>query len=473
MKKIINIIALAVLAVCFSACEKYLDKLDNPNLVVEPPLNGLLAKATYETGINSYRIGYNVSYLAQYLASNSQGSDGDIYNPVNYSTTWTNLYSAMMNISEMNKMAAEKGATLHLGVGKILMAYHLNMLITAFGDVPFSEAFQGQELLTPKFDDQETLHATCLQLLEEGLTELNKAGPSLNLGETSDVIHKGDVEAWKKTANALKARFLNQLSKTASYNADNILTTLSDAYESNSDDATLTEFVDGDPYGSPWNQVAYNNTVLLLDGWLSTNVVNAMNGNTYGVFDPRLPLIATITKFGDYRGTRNGAGRVGSGTDDEESYLSVEGFYSGSKAPVQLVTFSEMKFIEAEAAFRNSDKETAYNAYLDGIEVNMDKVGVSTGDKQTYMNNAAVAVGKDNITLELIFKEKYVAMLLNPEAWVDARRFDYEYKDFELPLNAALSTFIRRLAYPDVELSRNGPNVPSVSGLDEKLWWDQ
>lgn len=473
MKKIFNIALLGVLALSFSACEKYLDKLDNPNLVVDPPLNGMLTKVTYEMGMNVYRLGYNVSYLVQYQASSSQGSDGDIYNPVNYSTTWTNFYSAMMNISEMNKKATEQGATLHLGVGKILMAYHLNLLINTFGDVPFSEAFQGQELLTPKFDDQESLHAVCIQLLDEGLIELNKTGASLNLGVANDVIHKGDVDAWKKTANALKARFLNQLSKTGSYNAGSILTTLNSAYKGNADDATLTEFVDGAPYGSPWNQVAYNNTVLLLDGWLSTNIVNAMNEITYGLFDPRLPLIATITKFGDYRGTRNGAGRIGSGTDDEESYLSMEGFYSKSKAPVQLVTFSEMKFIEAEAAFRDGDKETAYNAYLDGIEANMDKIGVATGDKQDYLTDASVAVGKDNITLALIFKEKYVAMFLNPEAWVDARRFDYQYKDFQLPLNAALGTFIRRLAYPDVERSRNGPNVPAIDGLDEKLWWDQ
>ncbi len=59
-----------------------------------------------------------------------------------------------------------------------------------------------------------------------------------------------------------------------------------------------------------------------------------MNGTTYGVFDPRLPLIASITKFGDYRGTRNGAGRIGSGTDSEESYLWVEGFFILNPMPL-------------------------------------------------------------------------------------------------------------------------------------------
>ncbi|MGN6436533.1 MAG: SusD/RagB family nutrient-binding outer membrane lipoprotein [Agriterribacter sp.] len=469
MKKVINIIMLGVLALSFSACEKYLDKLENPNLVSKPPINPLLARATFQTSINQYNLGYNVSYLTQYLASSSQGSDADIYNEVDYSNTWSNFYSTMMNIVQMNKLAAETGAYRHLGIGKILLAFNINMLTNAFGDVPYTDALKGLEMLTPGFDDQQSVHAASLQLLDEGITELGRTDVLVEVDPANDVIHGGDVEAWIKTANALKARFLNQLSKTGSYDATAILTTLEGAYESNSDDAALTAF-DG---LSPWNSVAVDNANLNLDGWLSTNIVNAMNGTTYGVFDPRLPLIATITQFNDYRGTRNGAGRIGTGTDDEESYLSTTGFYSKGGAPLQLVTFAEMKFIEAEAAYRASDKETAYNAYLAGIDASMDKIGVSAVDKQAYLNDPVVKVGKDNITLKLIAKEKYVAMMLNVESWVDMRRFDYDYEGFELPLNAALPGFIRRLAYPAVEISRNGPNVPSISGLDEKLWWDQ
>jgi hypothetical protein len=201
--------------------------------------------------------------------------------------------------------------------------------------------------------------------------------------------------------------------------------------------------------------------------------VDALNGTTFGVFDPRLPKIATLTKFGDYRGTPNGAGRIGTGTDNEESYLSLDGFYSKNGAPLLIVTYSEMKFIEAEAAFRSHDLHRAYTAYLEGIKSHMDKLGVAEADRDTYVNNPVVSVGEANITLDLIFKEKYVAMFLNPEAWVDARRFDYQYKDFDLPEGAALSTFIRRLAYPTVEISRNGANVPGISGLDERLSFDK
>jgi hypothetical protein len=343
------------------------------------------------------------------------------------------------------------------------------MLINAFGDAPFSEALQGQQLLVPKFDKQADLHATTLQLLDEGITELKKTGSAYNLDAASDVIHSGKSSAWIKTAYALKARFLNQLSKKATYNAANVLAALAGAYTANSDDAMLTAF-DG---RSPWNEVSYNNTTLNLDGWLSKQFVDALNGATFGIFDPRLRKIASITKFGDYRGTANGAGRIGTGTNQEESYLWIEGFYSRGNAPLLLVTYAEMKFIEAEAAMSAGNKPRAYAAYIEGIKAHMDKLGVSEADKLTYVNNPSVSVGEANITRDLIFKEKYVAMFLNPEAWVDARRFNYQYKNFKLPQGAVLNTFIRRLAYPTVETSRNGANVPNVGKLDERLAFDE
>jgi hypothetical protein len=130
-----------------------------------------------------------------------------------------------------------------------------------------------------------------------------------------------------------------------------------------------------------------------------------------------------------------------------------------------------MKFIEAEATFA-TDKARSYQAYLDGIKANMQKIGVPQGEMDAYLTNPAVAVGVAAFTKDLIFKEKYVAMFLQPEAWVDARRFNYQYKDFSLPFNVVLSDYVRRMAYPNTELDRNGENVPSVT-MTDKLWWDQ
>jgi len=469
LKKIIYRALLPVLILTITGCKKgYLDiNQSNPNQTDNPPINALLANVTYETGINVYRAGYFTSYYVQYLASNVISNSTDTYDDVDRSSIWYSIYNILQDSRVMKTLAEQKNAYQHIGVADLTEAMNLSVLISLFGDVPYSEALDKSNL-KPKYDKAQDVYAACLSLIENAITQFNKANPGIILDPANDLIHGGNVAAWIKTAYALKARLLARVSKTSSYSSASILTALSKAYTSNSDDAQVTSFI----ARSPWNQVAYNNTVLLLDGWLSEQFVDALNGDTYGVFDPRLPLIATLTQFGDYRGTENGAGRIGTGTDDEESYLSVNGFYSKSGAPLILMSYAEMKFIEAEAKFA-SDKPGSYQAYLDGIAANMDKIGVPAVDKNAYLANPAVAVGAGAFTKNLLFKEKYVAMFLNPEAWVDARRHDYNYQDFTLPANAVISNFIRRVGYPVTEQTRNGENVPAISGLDQKLWWDQ
>lgn len=469
-KNNLYILSLIFIAFLSGGCKKYLDINQNPNAAEEPPINGLLANVTYSTAYNVYYLGDYTAYYDQYLASSNAGSALDTYDEVSStaSTAWGSIYDELTNLHDMRNIAFQKGLNAYVGVSDILLALHLNMSTNVWGDIPYSEAFQGVDNPTPKFDNQKVLYDSCLQLLDAGIAALQQPDAAGELNGPSDFIHAGSAGAWIKTAHALKARMLNQVSKTAQYNAADVLSEISKAYTSNNDDAQVTTF----QTRNPWAQVALNNAGLNLDGWLSSYFVDATNGATYGVFDPRLPLITDTTKYGDYRGTPNGAGRIGTGTAMEESYIGLNEWYSSTNSPLQIATYAEGLFIKAEAAFRNNDMTTAYNAYLAGITASMNKMGVPADSINNYLANPAVSVGSANITLKLIMKEKYVACFLMTVTWDDLRRFDYSYQGFTLPVNATLSTFIRRMDYPSTEMSRNGANVPSVSRTDH-LWWDQ
>jgi len=102
----------------------------------------------------------------------------------------------------------------------------------------------------------------------------------------------------------------------------------------------------------------------------------------------------------------------------------------------------------------------------------MEKMDIADSAIERYTTDPAIAVGAENLTLPRIMEEKYVAMFLSPVTWDDMRRMDYNYKDFALPKNAVLNTFIRRINYPADEISTNGENVPNVQMTDH-LWWDQ
>jgi len=450
----------------FSSCKKFLDVNENPNQPTTAPLNGLLGTATYSTATNVFNVGNLVSNYTQYIASSNASSPSDIYESVDGSGTWTAIYDNMTDITDMINQATDRSATAYQGVGKIMMAMHLSLLHDVWGDAPYSAAFSLSNL-NPEYDKAETVYQTALTLLDEGIALLKQGPEAVALNNSLDFIHGGNLPAWIRTGYAMKARLLQQVSKSSQYNAGNVIAALDNAYTVNSQDAQVTVF----SVRSPWAQVAVNNAGLLLAGWLSKYFVDAMNGTTFGIADPRLPLITNLTKFGDYRGTRNGAGRVGNGTSNEESVLTTTGWYSSTSSPLMIATYTEMKFIEAEATF-NSDRTRSYNAYLEGIRAHMTKMGVSTANMNTYINSAVVSTGSGALTIKRIMDEKYKAMFLHPTSWTDARRFNYQYTGFQMPLNAVLGTYIRRMDYPSVEVTRNGVNVPDITGLDQRFWWD-
>ena len=464
---ILYIAAFFFLLASVSSCKKYLDINQNPNAGGQPPISGLLTNTTYNTAYDVFSASNYTSYYTQYLSSPNTASDVDIYNVVNPGTTWYRFYNIMTDLYDMRRFAAAKGLNAYMGVADVLMALHLNMATNLWGDMPYSEAFIGVENLTPAFNNQQALFDTAMALLSTGIAELTEA-PKDELPAGNDFIHGGNNAAWIKTAHAIKARMLTQLTKTSDYNADAVIAELQLAYANNDDDAQVTFF----EVRNPWAQVAVNNAGLNLDGWLSSYFIHAADGATYGVFDPRLPLITDTTQYGDYRGTPNGIGRTGTGTENKECYLPVGGWYSSDNSPLQIITYAECKFMEAEADFRKGDKISALAAYLDGIKSNMKKMGIGDTAITRYTSEVAVNAGADNLTLLLILKEKYMACFLSPVTWDDMRRNDYNYKEFMLPQSAVLPTFIRRLSYPVNETSANGANVPVVQ-LTDKLWWDQ
>jgi len=468
MRKITKYILLSLLVFTAGSCKKYLDVNVNPNSPTQPAINGLLTRVTQNAALNVNRVSNITSYYTQYLASPNPSSPTDVYEPIDASSAWTSLYDNMTDAYDLEKIAAEQGATQHQGVAKILLAMDLHLVHNLWGSAPYTEAFTG-EILTPAYNTAEDIFQTCIQLLNDGITLVQAAGATRTIPSASDLIHNGSVDGWVRTAHALKARLLNQLSKTTQYNAANILAEVDASYTPTTKNAFITVF----NVRNPWNQIAVNNASLLLDGWLSSYYVDALDGTTFTYTDPRIPLTASLTQFGDYRGTRNGAGRVGSGTQKDESYISLTGYYSSTSSPQYIISYEEVKFIEAEAAFRSNNKTRAYAAYLEGIRANMNKMGVAAAARDTYVNNAAISVGEANLTLNLIFQEKYKTLYLMPVTWDDARRFDYQYQGFQLPLNAVEATFIRRLVYPAVETSRNGKNVPVQPDVTDKLWWDK
>ncbi|MFZ4262376.1 SusD/RagB family nutrient-binding outer membrane lipoprotein [Sphingobacterium sp. HJSM2_6] len=467
--KLGRISLLAIALASFNSCGDYFDLTDNPNLVQEPPLKALLTTATHKAAFNNYRIASITNSYAQYFASSSAGGDTDTYKTTDNSGTWNNLYYALADLYDFMQKSEEQGAYHHLGVAQLLTAFQLGLVADTWGSAPYSKAFGKEPTLNVAYDTEEELYNAQVELVNKALENFAKTDATQVLSEAEDLINGGDVDLWIKFGQGIKARLLNKISKKSTYNAAAVLAATAASLSSNAEDVGMSTY-DG---VNPWASIARSNLSNTLGGWLSSNFVDHLNGVKYGIEDPRISKITEKTVHDVYVGTRNGEGNVGAAnTVRDECYISLNSPLTSDASPLYIITYAEIKFIEAEAAFRNNNKPLAYTSFLAGVNANMDKLGVSALDRAAYIST--ISVGQANLTLADIFREKYVVTYLSAEAWNDVRRNDYAYKNFQLPVGASLGTeFIRRVAYPADEYTENGSNVPEQPVLSSKLWWDK
>lgn len=475
MKKYINKFCVAVVSmmmlISVQGCNDYFDVGNNPNLVSSPNINNLLSTVTHKTGTISRSYAGFSTYYSQYVASPGVATATDIYDITNQSGNWNSAYYAMADLYDMITVAEESEAYHHLGIGQLLTAHFLDLVTSTWDAGPYDEAFMRVEVLNPAYQSGEELYNIKGDLITQGLSNLARSDSKVALDGNLDMIHGGDIAAWIKTGYGLRARHLNKITKKSSYSPEAVLSALDNSYSSISDDMTMSTFNGR----NPWAQIARDNLGSLLGGWLSEQLVNHMNGTYFGVFDPRLPKITDPTVHDDFIGTKNGAGNRGNvaNTIWDENYISTNSTLSADDSPIYIMTYEELKFVEAEAALRANNPGRAYAAYLEGIKAHMDKLEVPSDERDAYLAEPSVAVGAGSLTLDHIFKEKYVATYLMFEGWNDARRYDYKYEGFSLPENVVLSTFIRRVAVPNDEITRNPDNAPAQVPLDTPLWWDQ
>lgn len=487
-KKYISILASILIVFAFASCENYLggDTNQDPNRVFEDDigLDALLPPILVSTSQAHYNVAFTFSRYAQHISFT-----GDVaQEETSLNGAWTEIYlTSLNNLDVMEQKATEAGASHYLGIAKVMQAYNLSLATNAWEDIPWSNAFEEEEL-SPSYDTQEQIYTDIQTLLDDGIAELQKSPEGDGPGN-DDIIYGGDIDKWIKTAYALKARnAIHMTEKGAVSAANNALSALSNAYTDNADDFQVTYNTDKNL--NPWHTSGY---LAAQTGNPAPDhadqFIDMMNGTSYPEEDPRLPIIASNGGDAEYYGSESGNHGVNQDAPDNSSNTAFtdETFHSRADAPIILMTYAEMKFIEAEAAFLRDNNgnpmetgasQEAYEAYMDGIQANMDKLGVSTSERDDYMSEPSVDVGAANLTMELIMKEKFKALFLNPEAYNDYRRYDWDdaiFKNLALPANhnpELNGEWIQRAVYPSSELSRNSEEVRKAQkDIDTPMWF--
>ncbi len=467
----------SMLLMSLVSCSDFLDVNTDPNKTADASLNTLTPTLLFFTANNTH-ISANISnqYCQQIGGVAAGSTDSQLRNT--YAGLWTNIYlNIIPNANAMIKKAESTNSPHYSGIAKVIIAYNLGLGTSVWENIAYSTADNQLSNLTPAYDTQESIYKSIQKLLDEAIVELGKT-ESISKPNTDDIVFKGTIANWIKTAYTLKARYLLHTSKksgAASYDA--IMDALSKGIKANTEDFQL---VYTDKNFNPLHSIALANNTGNVTTTFSATLMNMMNGAIQDIVDPRVSLMAYKTSATDpiYKGVNPGAGS-GSTTvyNDKTNFY---GWHYKLLAPLQMVTFSEAKFIESEAQYlKNGSKgnTASHTAYIEGIKANMNKIGVAASDITIFTEHPKVNPGADNLTITHIMIEKYKALYMNPEVWNDIRRYNYDSNIFTgliLPANHNQDlngNWIQRGAYPDSEVSRNGEvATQNFKTLDTKMW---
>jgi hypothetical protein len=492
MKNILKIFIGLFLILSVNSCtDDYFD-VNTPSSAAneeELRMSDLLAPAIYHTVTAQYYAARSFGNYSQYFTGQGGGTTVSTSN----SSSWSQIYLyTLPNLKIIKKKAAESNAIHYDAVANILIAMNIGLATDSWDWIPYSEASQGIDNIKPAFDSQNDIYTEIESLLDNAISNLNKNDESVFSIGNDDIVYGGNIDKWKRLAYTLKARYSMHLTqKNGVSAANNALTYLANGFNSNDDDFEITY---EEKNMNPWftREVKARQTSNAHDK-IGDQLVSYMDGTSYPfesglvTLDPRLPVIAEKEDpDAPFRGYITGGDGLSSDGEDANTNFKDGGFYTNLSAPITLISYSEALFLKAEAEFLVAGGTTtsvgsnaaAYDAYINGIVANMNKLNVNNND---YIADTAIGMGEANFKLEHLMKEKYIANFLNPETYNDLRRYDFStdvFKDFALPLDHAETEypgkFMLRVTYPSSEETRNPDNVAAhKQAPTTPVWWNE
>lgn len=474
----IKITGILLLALSLGGCKKYLDINNDPGSPQTPTLAALLPPVTAVMSRTMVLDGRFSGAYIQNFSSTGISENNDVHggNTPNGggNQAWRDFYAVQGTaINLMIKQGIADEQWDYVGAAQALRAWGLQNATDIFSDMPYYEAWELNRVYF-KYDNQKTLYKVVDSLCRVALTYLNRTDGKVSkpVMARGDLVYAGDRGKWIRFVYGILARNWHHQTNKPEYNADSVISYVDRSMSNNGDNFLITHSAsrndDTNPLGPARDNFSIRRQsrfmVQLLDGTTFYN--NTLPASR----DPRLsrmlslsPDTSTITPNmptlnGGYRFLAPGSGFVvgSSGPTFRQAPSTFWGdsviinpsinnfsaragkylFQNNGSFPI--MTYFEMQFIKAEAAYRNGDLNTALTAYKQGISAHFDFVNsvntsanavtqISTVDRNNYLLSAAVKQTGSSLTLTDIMLQKYIADFgwnFN-ESWADLRRYHY------------------------------------------------
>jgi hypothetical protein len=474
--KYITILLSGALLLSVTSCKKDLVKINqNPNASQNAQPDYLLTAATKATADTYWGVNNTMEsslLFVQYWAK-IQYTDPDryIYSNSAFQELWTVGYSkSIVNLNQIIKLGDAQGNSNYKGVALVLRSWVFTLLTDAYGDIPYKQAANIDQYLTPAYDTQKDVYYALLDDLKTAQAALDPAGKAI----AGDVIYGNNIALWKKFANSLRLRIALRIADRDAAKAKQVLTdiqTEGGAYISSNAEIAQLVYLD-----SP-NQNPVSNLFDTRDDYrISKTIVDKL----VSLNDPRLPVYASKTQdatLQTYVGIPNGL-LVGDASSLGFTKTSRPGVYFlAPHAPAVIISYAEVLFDRAEAAARGFTTEDAAGLYNQAVTASLNQYGIQGTAVNTYTALPAVKYDAANFK-KSIGEQKWIALFgQGLEAFAEWRRLDYPQLQPAVAgtLNGKIPV---RFIYPGTEQSLNGANYKAAVAdqgadvLTTKLWFD-
>ena len=451
---------LAAGALCATAgCQNFLDVNRNPNAPESVSANLYLSPMEHWMVTAPQFDGRFIGrYTQQWFLANGQSAistwDRMGYDPAsdNGAEQWRDVYWSLgQNLVDMiNKSETEQRWDV-AGVGYFMKAWGWLVLTDMHGEIIVKEAIDPTRS-TFDYDTQDYVYSEVARLLGIAIKDLQRTDGAVDatyLGKT-DHLYNGDRTKWLKLAYGLQAIMLNHYSNKSTYKPSDVIAAVNQSFASNADDA-LWPYPAQDPAFSDYNFLGARRANI--NSYRQTQfVVNLMNGTDFGAVDPRMSRMLAPSSDGLYRGVDPTVAGYGAMTTSQQpfnlfGYAGTAGaglpsrYIFDDKSKFPFMTYSQLQFVKAEAAYRMGDKATALAAYTAGISSHIDFVNarnseissqsatpISAAEKAAFLSDPRIVpTSPAQLTLTQIMSQKYIAQWAwgHNEVWMDMRRYHY------------------------------------------------
>lgn len=476
----------------FGSCRDLTELNINPNNVSEAHPQLLLT--TIEWGAFQLE-GSGPLYPSRMVVQTDGENNGQYYN---WDRSDFGSYFRLRDVTKMIEEAERVESDAYLALGKFFRAHYFYGLALTFGDIPYTEALQGESnsIYAPLYDEQKNVFIGILKELSEA-NDLLDGNTETIFG---DIIFSGSTEKWRKLVNSYRLKVLMTLSKKEGEAGLNLK-------------GDFSAIVSGQPL---MESIADNGQLVFINqsGSQYTNFNNSGWGSAFymdSTFikrlqdrkDPRLFIYSDRTK---------NAKEAGLAEDDFSAYEGgnpVAPYANGNEKaivgniskpnlrytidpvnePGVLLGYSELQLILSEAAVRGWIAGSAASYYEKGVRASFEFYNKEAENYSAYVTDAAATsylaeplvdfamAGTPEEKIELIITQMYLQSFMQSGWTMYFNNLRTGYPAF-LHRSPA-ETPPTRWIYPIDEYQQNEVNVKAAvtrqyggnDAIREVPWW--